>query len=262
MLKHVLPFAILLSAPMALFAEVIVLTGVYQGKDIYVKNAETSSGVGYCVFEVLVNDQISSDEVNSPSFAIDLASFGLALGTPVEIVLRLKENCQIKILNPEAIYPTSTFDVVDILLQSNGDLAWRTENETAAIPFVIEQFRWNKWVKVGEVQGKGAPGERAYSFSTYLHSGKNTFRISQLDYRGNRYSKEVTVDSSRPEVKLISPKVSKTIDFTGETDYEMYSEFGVLIKAGRGTTVDVNKLFKGRYYLNFDNQAGVAITKR
>jgi hypothetical protein len=243
-------------------AEVIVLTGVYQGKDIYVKNPETSSGVGFCIFEVLVNGQISADEVNSPSFAIDLAAFDLRIGAPVEIVLRCKENCPVKILNPEAIYPTSTYEVLDILVQSNGDLMWRTEKESAAIAFAVEQYRWNKWSKIGEVPGKGAPGEHGYSFATFLHSGENKFRVSQLDYRGNRYSKEVTITSSRPEVRLLSAKVSKTIDFSAETEYEMYSEFGVLIKSGRGTSVDVSKLFKGRYYLNFDNQAGVAITKR
>jgi len=262
MIKIVLPFALILAFAVSLRAEVIVLTGVYQGKDIYVKNPETSSGVGFCVFEVLVNGQISSDEVNAPSFAIDLASYGISVGTPVEIVLRLKENCQVKILNPEAIYPTSTFEIVDIMLQTNGDLMWRTEKETAAIPYTVEQYRWNKWTQIGEVQGKGAPGEHGYSFSSYLHSGTNTFRVSQLDYRGNRYSKEVTVVSTRPEVQILSNKVSKTIDFSGETDYEMYSEFGVLIKAGRASSVDVAKLFKGRYYVNFDNQAGVAVTKR
>jgi hypothetical protein len=243
-------------------AEVIVLSGVYQGKDIYVKNPVTSSGVGFCVFEVLVNGQITSDEVNAPSFAIDLGAHGLRIGATVEITLRLKEDCQVKILNPEAIYPTSTFEVIDISLLPNGELMWRTNQESAGIPYAIEQYRWNKWAKVGEVKGNGGAGEHAYTFKAYLHSGENKFRISQLDYRGNRYSQEVTVISDKPAVSLVSPKFSKTIELSGETEYEMYSEFGLMFKSGRGATIDTSKLTKGTYYLNFDNQAGVMITKK
>ncbi|HEY8404629.1 MAG TPA: hypothetical protein VIK71_08470, partial [Flavobacteriales bacterium] len=50
-------------------AEVVIINGIYQGKDLYVKNPVTSSGIGFCIFEVLVNGNITSDEVNSPAFA-------------------------------------------------------------------------------------------------------------------------------------------------------------------------------------------------
>jgi len=261
-MKSVVLFFSLFFIALAGQAEVIVLNGVYQGKDIYVKNPVTTSGVGFCVFEVLVNGQITSDEVNSPSFAIDLGALGLRLGAAVEIILRCKENCPVKVINPEAIYPTSTFEIVDIALSPNGELVWTSNQESASIPYAVEQYRWNKWIKVGEVSGAGGSGEHQYSFNSFLHSDENTFRISQLDYRGNRYSQEVKIVSSRPAVQLVSPKVTKTIDLSGETDYEMYSEFGLIIKSGRGSSIDVSKLFKGKYYLNYDNNAGITITKK
>ena len=102
-IKVLAVFLILFSS--AVRAEVIILSGVYQGKDLYVKNPLTSGGVGFCIFEVLVNGQITNDEVNSPSFAIDLGAFAFALGTPLELTLRCKEDCPVKIINPEAIYP-------------------------------------------------------------------------------------------------------------------------------------------------------------
>lgn len=243
-------------------AEVVVLNGVYQGKDLYIKNPVTQSGVGFCIFEVLVNGQVTSDEVNSPSFAIDLGAFGFKVGTPIEITLRCKEACDVKIINPEAIYPTSTFEAPDILLGRDGLLSWRTTGEMAALAFSVEQFKWNRWVKVGEVQGKGGGAENAYSFSTYMHSGPNVFRVSQLDHKGSRYSPEVRETSNKQVVTILNPKITKTIDFSAETDYEIYSEFGALIKAGRGTTVDVSRLNKGRYYINFDNKAGIAFDKK
>ncbi len=45
----------------------------------------------------------------------------------------------------------------------------------------MEQKRWNKWVKVGEVMGAGKPGENTYSFKVTPHSGENTFRVKQTD---------------------------------------------------------------------------------
>ena len=46
-------------------AGVIVLTGSYQGKNLYVQNPFAGSGIGFCVFEVTVNGEISTDEINS-----------------------------------------------------------------------------------------------------------------------------------------------------------------------------------------------------
>lgn len=242
-------------------AEVVIINGIYQGKDLYVKNPVTSSGIGFCIFEVLVNGNITSDEVNSPAFAIDLAVWKLKQGDPLEIVLRCKESCDVKIINPEAVYPTSTYEIVDIKLEPNGLLTWRTKNETAALPYVIEQFKWNRWMKVGETNGTGQKTENSYTFQANLTSGTNTFRIYQLDHKGQRLSTEITVESTTPQVTLKSNKISNVLEFSAETDYEIYSEYGTLIKAGRGQKVDTSKFYKGKYYVSYDNKGGVVVEK-
>lgn len=243
-------------------AEVIVLNGVYQGKDLYVKNPETKSGVGYCVFEVLVNGKVSADEVNSPAFAVDLKAWGLKIGDALEIVLRCKEDCEVKIINPEVIYPNSTYELTTINLAADGLLTWNAIKETASLPYSVEQFKWNKWSKVGEVQGKGIPEECAYSFQATLTSGVNLFRIQQLDHKGAHFSQELRVSSNTPDVQLKSTRISKTIEFTQATQYEVYSEFGERVAIGTGQTVDSSKYPKGNYYINFDNKTGVQVEKK
>jgi hypothetical protein len=243
-------------------AEVLVISGIYQGKDLYVKNPVTSGGIGFCIFEVQVNGNITSDEVNSPAFAVDLAVWGLKQGDPVEIVLRMKENCDVKIINPEVIYPNATFEVTSINLDPDGRLEWKTVKETASIPYIIEQFRWNKWTKVGEVIGTGKATENTYTFQANLHSGMNTFRVYQLDYKGQRFSQEVKVMSATPEVSIKNTRVTNSIEFSKETDFEIYSEFGALVKSGRGSTVDTSKFYKGKYYVSYDNKGGVLIEKK
>ncbi|MFM7726322.1 MAG: hypothetical protein ACKO7B_06455, partial [Flavobacteriales bacterium] len=218
-------------------AEVVIISGIYQGKDLYVKNPMTADGAGYCVFEVLVNGQVTADQLNSASFAVDLAIWKLGLGDPLEIVLRCKENCEVKILNPEVIYPNSTFKMISCTISPSGTLEWKTENESSPLNFVVEQFRWNKWIKVGEVKGKGKPEECSYNFTVNLHSGTNTVRIYQMDFKGQHTSDEYKVTSTTPEVKLKSAKISNSIDFSAVTDYEIVSEFGTMIASGRGATV-------------------------
>jgi hypothetical protein len=243
-------------------AEVIVISGVYQGKDLYVKNPETSSGVGFCIFEVQVNGKVTSDEVNSPAFAVDLKVWGLTIGTPIEIVLRCKEKCDVKIINPEVVYPNSTFEIGLIAVNPEGMLTWTTSRETASILYVIEQFKWNRWIKVGEVQGTGKTDKNEYTFQAKLHSGSNTFRVYQIDHKGQRTSQEVKVESSVNTVTVIGNKMGATMDFSDETDYEIYSEYGSLVKAGRGKSVDTSKFVKGKYYVSFDNKGGMIIDKK
>ncbi len=243
-------------------AEVIVISGVYQGKDLYVKNPLTESGVGYCIFEVLVNGNITSDEVNSPAFAVDLAAWGLKVNDPVEVVLRCKEKCDVKIINPEVIYPNSTYEVVNMSITPQGMFTWTTKKESSSIPYILEQFRWNRWIKVGEVIGQGKMDLNEYSFQVTLHSGTNTFRLYQIDHKGQRTSQEVKVESSTPIVNIRSTKITNSIDFSAETDYEVYSEYGALVKTGRGITIDTSKFFKGKYYVSFDNKGGVIVEKK
>ena len=42
----------------------LILEGNYQGKNVYVQNPNAASGVGFCVSEVLVNGNITTDELN------------------------------------------------------------------------------------------------------------------------------------------------------------------------------------------------------
>ncbi len=261
-MKTILTTLIASMIAMATYAEVIVITGVYQGKDVYIKNPVTTSGVGYCIFEVLVNGNITSDEVNSPAFAIDLAAWRFKIGDQIEIVLRCKEKCDVKIINPEVIYPNSTFEVTKITCNSLGQLHWETTKETTDIPYIIEQFKWNRWIKVGELMGQGRADKNSYDFQVKLHSGTNVFRVHQIDHKGQRTSQEVRVESPSASVSLKSFKITNTLEFSEETDYEIYSEYGTLVKSGRDKVVDTSKFFKGNYYVSFDNKGGQIVEKK
>lgn len=254
--------AISLSLTFFSFAEVVVLQGVYQGKDLYIKNPFAPDGVGFCVFEVLVNGEITSDEVNSSAFAVDLTLHDLEIGDPIEIVIRSKSDCSPRVINPEAIIPKSTFEVSDMKVTDEQSLTWTTSSEAGALPFVIEQFKWNKWVKLGEVMGEGDEGPNNYQFSVKLDAGENKFRIKQNDSDGTRYSERITVQSSSSAVVLAHTKVFDSIDFDRDTHYELFDEYGSLVAQGYGQKIATSELAKGQYYLNYGAIFGTVINKK
>lgn len=237
------------------YSEEIVLNGVYQGKNLYVMNPFAASGVGFCVYEVSVNGRITTDEINSSAFEIDLTIFQFKKGDKLEVVVKYKNGCTPKIINPEVIKPQSTFEVGTLKVDKGDKLVWTTTGESGSLTFTVEQFRWNKWVKVGTVEGIGTPGTNTYSTQINLHSGYNRFRVKQIDYtRKPRYSKELKQRSTQPEVTYTFDKPYTEIIFSAETMYEIYDYYGNLVDKGIATKVNVSAIPKGDYFLNYDTK--------
>jgi hypothetical protein len=234
----------------------ILLEGTYQGKNVYVQNPFASSGVGFCVYEVRVNDKLATDEVGSSAFEIDLRNYDLKIGDAVAIKIFHKDDCKPKVLNPEVLKPKSTFVTSSIAIDCKTEmLTWTTTGEQGKLTYVIEQYRWNKWVKVGEVDGIGTNGPNNYSFKVVTHSGENQFRVKQVDYSGlARTSPVAKCTSDKPVIKFYPVKAKTTITFEGgETLWEIYDQYGNIVKKGFGSTIDVTGLAKGGYFLNYDN---------
>ncbi len=246
---------------------VIVLEGNYQGKNLYIQNPFAGSGVGFCVQEVRVNGNLTTDEIASSAFEIDFRNLQFKVGDKVEIKIIHKDDCKPKVLNPEVLKPKSTFEVINMAVGSDLTLKWSTKGETGKLTYTIEQFRWDKWVKVGEVEGIGTPNLNNYSFLVVPHSGKNQYRVKQVDYTGQpKLSKTVDYNSASPEITFSPAKVSKEIGFLAasaptETMFEIYDQFGNIVKRGFSSVVDASNLAKGAYYLNYDNKKAEFIKK-
>lgn len=245
-------------------AGVIVLEGNYQGKNLFVQNPFSEAGVGFCVFEVTVNDQIATDEINSSAFEVDLGNFGLKIGASIVVKIKHKDGCTPVVLNAEVLRPKSTFDIVKQEVKTGGTYSWVATNETGELPFVVEQKRWNKWVKVGEVMGVGTPGEHTYEFKVTPHSGENIYRVRQTDLtKRSRMGQNVTyTDAAVAAVTWGPTKPKDIITFSAATLYEIYDQYGNIVKRGYANTVDVVNLKKDLYYLNYDNKTGETFIKK
>lgn len=248
---------VLLSLLHSLFADDIkklVIEGVYQQKNLFVQNYYTKN-IGFCALEVKVNGNITTDELNSSAFEIDLSSLNLKYGDKLFIEIYHKSDCVPKILNVEDVRPKSTFVILAAHGTSDGLITWITEDENGALPYIIEQFKWNKWISVGEVIGKGTPDRHTYTFKAFLTSGENKFRIKQVGFNNIvRYSNEIIIQSTKSRVSFSKNKNSTEIQFSEETAYEIYDIYGNIIKRGFGKSVDISNIDKGTYYLCYDKE--------
>ena len=249
-------FLLLLPLIFALNASggILVIEGKYQNKNLYVQNGFSSSGVGFCTYEVTINGQVSTDELNSSAFEIDFSQFQLKSGAEVVVEIKHKDGCNPKILNPEALKSKATFDIISININKDGLLKWTSKNENGSLPFVIEQFKWNKWIYISEIKGVGTPENNSYSFQTTPHSGENKYRVKQVGFgTTSRYSESVAYISAIPKLSFASSHNSNDILFSSETMYEIYDYYGLIVKKGYGKQLNIANLPKGEYYLCYDN---------
>jgi hypothetical protein len=255
MKKIIVSALFLLAGGLAAFAGTIVIQGKYQNKNLYVQNGFSGSGVGFCTYEVLINGQVTTDEINSSAFEIDFSQFQIKPGTEVKVEIRHKDDCTPKVLNPEALKPKATFEPLSINVNDQGSIAWSVKNEQGSLPFLVEQYRWNKWITVGEVMGEGSAEKHEYKFQVSPHSGLNRFRVKQVGFAGTvKYTKEITLNSTLTPLTFSTSKDSREVILSGESMYEIYDNYGNIVKKGYGKEIDVSSFNKGLFYLCFDNQ--------
>jgi len=155
---------------------------------------------------------------------------------------------------------TATDDLRQIIsakAYNDGTLEWTSAGETTKLPYVIEQFRWNKWIKIGEVDAHASSGQNIYRFKAVPYAGENLCRIKPVSNSND--SKEVKWTSNLPKVKFSIKKKASKIEFSDEqsrpieTMYEIIDSSGTLVKKGWAQYVSYDNLPKGTYTLNYDN---------
>ncbi len=238
-------------------ADEMILKGVYQGKDLYIINPMLDVGEEYCAYEVLVNDKKFEDVINSSAFRITLDYAGLQFGQDYEVVIKHRADCTPKLVNPEVLKPLCTYEIASNTLGYDNVLKFTTNNESGKLPFHLEEFRWGKWIEVGQIPGEGGPGSRTYSKKVYPFNGENRYRVYQVDHINKKhYSDEMVYQMEKEPVTVTSKlaKASKEITFSSYTYYAVINEFGEELISGTGDVVDISNLKKGEYFLNYENE--------
>ena len=194
---------------------------------------------------------MTADQVNSHAFEIDLRSHGIALGKGVAIRLLHRPGCAPRILNPEVITPSPGFELVEFVANPNGEVSWVTSEERGRMPFVLQQFKWGKWVDAVRIDGLGGPGKRHYHVQFKPVRGENILRLTHLAADGALEVKgEARFTSNAPAVTFDYDHKTQTIAFSEETQYEVVNAFGTVVLQGHGTDVILSYLARGEYIVN------------
>ena len=244
------------------------IEGHYQGKKIYVQSPGSEDGFGFCINKVTLNGEPIPVDIYASAFQIDLSEYDIKIGEEVIIVFEHEPGCKPKLLNPEVLRPASTFVLQEIACTAAGLLTWSTTEESGKLNYLVEQYKWNKWVVVGEVNGTGVPELSTYTFNVSPHSGENTIRVSQIDNTSKkRVSQTVTFKSNTlGEPSLNVSKDDKTIEFMvdgkiAKTKYEIFDAYGNIVKKGFNSKVSYANLKEGVYHVNYDNKNDRLIVK-
>ncbi|MCZ4695520.1 hypothetical protein DWB61_11610 [Ancylomarina euxinus] len=211
----------------------------------------------FTIESISINDKEYTENMESSAFEIDLAHMGFKLGEDLHFCIRYKDSITPSIINMEAIQAVSSFEMKKASIDKDQFLNWKCSNETGSLPFSIQQYRWNKWVTVGQLRGVGTDGVNHYRIKVPIHSGDNMFRIHQVDYtEKDNYSDTIQYKSRIKPVTLVNKKVTSKLIFSAPTQFEIFDLFGNLIYNGFGNEVRFDDLIPGKYYVNYDNTIG------
>lgn len=146
-------------------------------------------------------------------------------------------------------------------IQAGGKLCWSAKENSVQVIYLVQQFRWNKWVNWDTIQGDAASDSAYYSVAIqkYLHSGQNVFRVCPFaEGMVLKYSPKVYYngeDRGDILVRAFYPSASDTlVEFKEETCYELYNKSGEIVRQGYGKSFSRKGLDGDVYYLNYDNK--------
>jgi len=233
------------------------IKGVYTGSNVYVVNPFTKTDHSFSIQTISINNIDYLEDIKSSAFEIDLNQMGFKLGDELHFCIKYKDSIAPSIINLEAIQAKSSFKIKEALIDKNQFLKWKCSNEIGSLPFFVQQYRWNKWITIGQLRGIGTSGINHYQIKVHPHSGENIYRIHQIDStKKPRYSDTIRYKSRTRPVYLVSSIVKEELKFSAPTQFEIYDLFGNIIFDGFGKQVRLDDLLIGKYYVNFDNKLG------
>jgi hypothetical protein len=230
----------------------IQVSGYYFGKNLIVINPMI--GNRYAVESVKVNNIPTEDEINSSVFEVDFKALGLSIGSRVEVSISyVVSTTKPEIYNPEVLEPESNFSFATCDLDKKEQIiSWTIEGSSGEGAYEIEQYRWEKWVRIAIVEPEDSIAFNKYEKKVDVHSGKNLFRIKVIDSNGLiNYSPSLKYLSRLSPVVISNKNFDEEIVFSGITMYQLYDEKGLLILSGTADKVDVSSLESGRYWINY-----------
>ncbi|EMR02952.1 T9SS type A sorting domain-containing protein [Cesiribacter andamanensis] len=228
----------------------LVLTGVYNGRNLYVQNPLSGNLKDYCTREVWVNGELIFQNPRSSAYTINLSH--LSTKAPVEIKIRYSEGCMPKVINPQVVRELASFKYLAVHADS-AHVSWTTNNQQKGGKFFLEHWINEQWTPIATLSAE--EGQARYQARVNHYSGLNRYRIKFLQDDGEMYYSNVIDHSAQIAPVTFSPtRVSDKIFLSRDTDYEITDTGGKPLLKGSGNEIFVGNLASGVYYLKINNR--------
>jgi len=218
----------------------------------------------FCAGKILINGKYFPFE-NGSAVEIKLSSLNLLFGDTLHIVIEHRKECKPKVLNPEKVCGPSHIDRHSDFRALNDSIL-TLSNSIPGKKYRLQQFKWNRWIGLDTLNAvsNSDSSNCSINIKKYLHSGTNQFRIKTLG-SPETYSRTVAIKQKDEKDFMPFKSSSQTyyftnpVEFKRATYYEVYDSYGNLVLKGYGKSFYINKLPKGLYYINYDNQTSELI---
>lgn len=234
--------------------DTISVSGMYYGTNVYVYNPSVSDS--FSIQALVVNSDTISDELNTNGIEIDLSTYKLEEGARVDIKVIYQGKYPPVIVNPEALMPPIKFKISRPFYTKEEELQWQVRGVPGDYPIIIEQYKWNQWRNVAEVDPVDTVANNIYTIPIRPHSGKNIYRVKSYNIKGEEViSRDVIFSASGySPVFIQTKKFENEITLSSKTEYEIYDMESNLLLSGYDRYIKIDKLPKGKYQIFFDNQ--------
>lgn len=235
------------------FGAELVLSGAYQGKDVFVQNPFNRSTSTFCTQAVYVNDRKVFDQPNVSAYKIDLSH--LEINDLVIIRIVHSEGCKPRIVNPQVLQKTSDGFTFISSEADHNSLSWSAEGETGQGNYYIEQKAFEiDWHIIDTVADRGSGRLNTYTIPAPHQKGENSYRVSYHD-EDNNINYMVEMAFTKGDKITFYPEIATTtITLSDTASYVITDFFGKEVKKGEGVEIFVNDLRPGEYYLNIQNR--------
>jgi len=229
-----------------------VLSGSYQGKDVFVRNPYVKNLGRFCTQQVFVNDRKVFDQPKVSAYKIDLSY--LEINDLVVIRITHSEGCQPSIVNPHVLKSNSSFKFITTETDNNS-ISWKTKGEEIRGSYIIEQKTDEAdWGPIDTVTAKAELDINRYIIAAPHQKGVNHYRIKYVDSSGlENYSLEMLY--TKKEQITFYPSIATTSLTLSDTAKYIITDFtGREVKKGKGLEILVNELKPGEYYITIQNR--------
>ena len=168
-------------------AAIFVISGIYQGKNVFIQNPSLGNDTTFCTNDVYVNDKKVMSNIKTGAYEIDLST--IRINSQITIKITHKDGCKPRILNPQVIKPSSMFHYNSFQVDKEH-YVWSTRGEKPKGKYILEFYAGDKWNLVKELPAKGSIILNNYD-TDGVKPGPNKYRLKFLEADGRVHYSQI-----------------------------------------------------------------------